>query len=136
MQPLRTSFPIQSFMDKSFPILDSDVSIRNCIKRLNKRHEACIVTNQGYFYGVLGVDDILKGLIKEGLDKKIKDIEITNNYSIVGPDSDIFDIAELMREEDVEFVVVKEKNRFLGIVTKKEMTSLESKLFDMIGKIY
>jgi predicted transcriptional regulator len=135
MQFPRTSFEIQSFMDKSFPILDSGVSIKDCIKRLS-RHEACIVTNQGYFYGVLGVDDILKGLIKGGLDKKIKDIEITNNYSIVGSDSDIFDIAELMREEDIEFVVVKEKDRFLGIVTKKEMASLESRLFDMIGEIY
>jgi predicted transcriptional regulator len=136
MQDIRNSLPIERFVNKNFPIIDSDISVRECVKRLNRRHEACIVTEQGYFYGVLGLDDILKGLINGDINKKIRDIKITKNYAIVGPDLDIFDIAELMKEESIEFVVVKNKDGFLGIVTKREMTLMESDLFDIIEKTH
>ena len=50
-------------MERNFPIIDSSLPLIKCVKNLDKNNEACLVIKNGYFSGVLGHDEILKGFM-------------------------------------------------------------------------
>jgi len=126
MQDFKTGITAGEIMDKNFPIIDSSLPLIKCVKKLNKNNEACLVVKNGYFSGVLGHDEILRGFMynkdKEMLIEKMK---INKNYVVVGPNSDLFETLLLMKENKANFVVVKRGKNFLGLITKKEIADVE-----------
>ena len=68
-------------------------------------------------------------------DAKIEKIRIKRNFAIVNPNSDVYKSLLLMRKKNIDFVIVKNKKNFLGLITKKEITDIEPFLFDTIREI-
>ena len=136
MHNITTGISAGEVMNRDFPILDSSLKLINCIKRMNNKHEACLIIKNGNFFGILGYDDILRGFIY-GKDReaKIEKLQIKKRFAVVKPDADIFTTLLLMKRENIDFILVKDKNNFLGIITKKEIADIEPELFDNVRKV-
>lgn len=133
MEEIKTGIYAREIMNKDFPIIDSSLSLIKCVKKLNKRDEACLVIKNGNFCGVLGHDDLLRGFMY-GKDKEatIDKIKIKRNFAIVSPETDVYETLLLMKKNNIDFVVVKNKNNFLGLITKKEIVDIEPVLFENV----
>lgn len=134
MHHITTGISAREIMDKNFLILDSSLQLLSCIKKMNNKHEACLIIKNGNFFGILGYDDILRGFIY-GRDReaKIEKLQIKKRFAVVKPDADIFKTVLLMRKENIDFILVKDKKNFLGIITKKEIADIEPELFDNLS---
>jgi predicted transcriptional regulator len=131
MHHIKTGILAREVMNKNFPIIDSSQPLINCVKKMNKKHEACLVIKDGKFSGVLGHDDLLRGFMySKDKNAKIDKIKIKKNFEIVRPESDVYNTLLLMRENDVDFVIVKNKDNFVGLITKKEIADIEPILFE------
>jgi len=130
MYDIKTGIRVKDVMDKKFPILDISIPLIRCIKKINHQHEACIIVRDGKFYGVLGYDDLLRGFMYgRDKDSRIEDIKITNNYETVTPDLDVHKTLELINKTGKDFVLVKDKDHFVGLVTKREIIDVGPELF-------
>jgi len=126
MNALKTGISARDIMNKNFPIVDSSLSLIKCVQKMNNEHEACLVLKDGNFYGVLGQEDILRGFVyRKNEDMRIEDITIKKSFAIVRPESDVYKTLTLMKQRNINFIVVKDKKNFLGLITKKEIADLE-----------
>lgn len=134
MHHIKTGILAREIMDKNFPIIDSSIPLIRCVKKMNNRHEACLVVENGKFSGILGHDDILRGFIY-GNDKnaRVDKIKIRKNFGVVEPNSDIYKTLLLMRENNIDFILVKDKQNFLGLITKKEIADIEPLVFENLN---
>ncbi len=131
MHHIKTGILAKEIMDRRFPIIDSSLPLMKCVKKLNKEHGACLIMKNGNFSGVLGHDDLLRGfLYGRDKDAKVEKIKIKKNFATVSPNSDVYKTLLLMKEREVDFVVVKNKKEFLGLITKKEIADVEPILFE------
>jgi len=39
-----------------------------------------------------------------------------------------------MQEDEIDFIIVKDKNNFLGLITKREIADIEPLLFDSLER--
>jgi predicted transcriptional regulator len=133
MRNFKTGITAGEVMNRNFAIVDSSLLLIDCVRKIKKKQEACLVIKNGYFSGVLGQDEILRGFVY-GKDKaaKIDKIRIGRNYVVVPPDSDIYETISLMNDSNVDFAVVKRKDRYIGLITKKEIADVEPLLFEEI----
>ena len=136
MNHIKTGILAREIMNKNFPILDVSLPLIKCVKKMNNKHEACLIIKNGNFSGILGYNDILRGFVY-GRDKdaKIEKIKMRKNFAVVRPESDIYKTLLLMRKNKVDFILVKNKEKFLGLITKKEIADIEPVLFeDLMSK--
>jgi len=131
MNHIKTGISAKEIMNKNFPIVDTSLPLIKCAKKMNKEHEACLVIKNGDFYGILENNDILRSFA-HGKDKdaKIENIKIKKNFAVVQPNSDVYKTLLLMKQENINFVLVKDNMNFLGIITKKELADIEPLLFE------
>lgn len=136
MHYLKTGITAREIMNKNFPIIDSSLPLIKCVKKMNKKHQACLVIKNGNFSGLLGHDEILRGFIY-GKDKnaKIEKIKTNKNFGVVRPNSDIYNTLLLMKENNVDFVLVKNEKNFVGLITKREIADIEPILFENIKRL-
>ncbi len=135
MHHIKTGIQAREIMDKNFPIIDSSLPLIKCVRKMNKKHEACLVVKNGNFFGILGTEDILRGFMY-GNDKNalIENIKIRKNFVVVRPESDVYQTLSLMKKNNIDFIVVKSKKNFLGLITKKEIADIEPLLFENLKK--
>ena len=135
MQETKTGIFAREIMDKDFPIIDSSLPLINCVKKMNNKHEACLIIKDGNFYSVLGQEDILRGFMyNKNKEETIDKIKIKKNFAIVRPEEDVYKTLALMRKNNVDFVVVKDNKNFLGLITKKEIVDFEPILFENLTR--
>jgi predicted transcriptional regulator len=131
MHHIKTGIAAREIMDKNFPIIDSSLSLIKCVKKMNHKHEACLVIKNGNFSGVLGHDDILRGFMYgKNKNATVDQVNIKKEFAIVRPNSDVYNTLLLMKENGIDFILVKEKRNFLGLITKKEIAEIEPILFE------
>ena len=135
MNHLKIGIKAREIMDKNFPIIDSSLPLIRCVKKMNNKHGACLVIRKGYFSGVLNGEDILRGFMYgKDKDAPIDKIKMKKNFMIVRPESDIYKTLSFMQEDEIDFVIVKDKNNFLGLITKREIADIEPLLFDSLER--
>lgn len=133
MHHIKTGILAREIMDKNFPIVDDSLPLIACVKKMSKKHEACLIIRQGNFSGILGYNDILRGFMYgKDKDAKIGKITIRKNFAIVKPESDVYSTLLLMKKDKIDFVLVKKGKNFLGLITKKEIADVEPILFENI----
>lgn len=67
-----------------------------------------------------------------------KDI-MTSSITVVNKDNDIFDIAQIMKENDIGFVPVSDKQKIIGIITDRDivvkaLANKDTKIYNYITK--
>jgi len=79
MNHTKIGIKAREIMDKNFPIIDSSLPLIRCVKKMNNKHEACLIIRKGYFSGILGNEDILRGFMY-GKDKDAPIDKIKMNH--------------------------------------------------------
>lgn len=67
-----------------------------------------------------------------------KDI-MTSSITVVNKDNDIFDIAQIMKENDIGFVPVSDKQKIIGVITDRDivvkvLANKDTKIYNYITK--
>lgn len=67
-----------------------------------------------------------------------KDI-MTNSMMIVDKNTDIFDIAKIMKENDIGFVPISDKQKIIGVITDRDivvkvLANKDTKIYNYISK--
>ena len=131
MHHIKTGITAREIMDKNFPILDSSLPLIKCVKKMSNKHEACLIVKDGKFSGIIGNDDILRGFMYgKNKNASIESLKFKNNFVTVRPDSDFSKTLNLMNKNNVDFILVKDKKQFLGLITKREIAEIEPVLFE------
>ena len=98
----------EEVMKEDFPVLDSSLTIEACIKKLDKKHEACIILHDGFLHGIISYDDLLRAFLsRKRKDTKIEEIESTDNFAVVGSETDMFSVIKLMKKKKIDFIIVR-----------------------------
>jgi predicted transcriptional regulator len=111
----------KEIMEKDFPLVDSSISIDEAIKKLDDKHEGCIVLKNGCLHTVLGYRDLIEGWLHRKRHKEnIEKLGIQNNFRVVWPNTGTSKILQLMR--DTDFLVVRDNKKIIGLITKRDIT--------------
>jgi len=131
---MKLGIKAEEIMEENFPLLDASLTLEDCIRKLNKKHEICLILNKGYLYSVLSYDDLLRALFKRR-EKNLKLIEIKakRNFVIISPETDVIDAIELMKRKNIDFLIVKTENSF-GVITKEKLAEINILIFDKVKK--
>ncbi len=121
-------------MNENFPIFDCTISLEKCVKKINGSGEtACLVIKNGIIHSILSEDDLLKAYMEKNRKKEIGKIKTSHNFSIVDTETTLLEIIRMIIQEEIEFVIVRDKYS-LGLITKKEIAESNQKLFDLLSK--
>ncbi|MFH1500366.1 MAG: CBS domain-containing protein [archaeon] len=128
---MKSGIIAKEIMEEEFPIIDSTISLEKVVKSLGRNHEACVVLRNGYFCTVLGFEDLLRGFMnRKHINTSLDEIQIEKKFKIVGPGKDVVDILEIMNKSNAEFILVRDKQNILGLITKKDIMEIEPLLFE------
>lgn len=119
-------------MDRNFPIIDSSATLQEAIKRLDRDHEAFIVIKEGRFYTLLDEDDLFRGIFNGSNSERIEEISIEKHFKFVSLIEGIEKVLDLMKEGKTEFVLVKDKDKILGVISQKDIISMQEDLLKEI----
>jgi predicted transcriptional regulator len=127
---MKVGIKVKEVMKKEFPIVDINQSLAACTTRLAK-NSACLVIDKGNFIGILKQEEILKGFLNAK--EKIRDLNLMKKISIIDSESDIIELLDLIRTGN-EFILLKEHNNIIGIVTKDCLRKAKSSILGRIRK--
>jgi len=135
---MKLGISANKIMQTKFPIVDINTPIEKCLKKLNSKNEACVVLKNGYFYTILSFNELIQGFLKR---KNHKDslqnlnIKIKRNFETIYPDTDISEAIKSMKHKNTDFIIVKNKNNILGLITKKEIIEIETLYLEEINEL-
>jgi predicted transcriptional regulator len=131
---MKTGIHVGEIMEKEFPIMDIDMPVINCVKKLNKKYDKGIVVDKGNFYSIIGFDDLLRAFLKrrDNQEKLANLISKREDYKVVSSNIDVYDAIELMNGSEIDVILVKDKDNIVGLVTKRDVLDIQPELFDNI----
>ena len=131
---MKTGIQVDEIMEKDFPIIDIDMPVISCVKKLNKRYDKGIVVQRGNFYSIIGFDDLLRAFLKrrDNQEKLANLISKKEDFKIVSSNIDVYDVIELMNGSEIDVILVKDKDNIVGLVTKRDVLDIQPELFDNI----
>lgn len=112
------------------------IDVANKMKEFNVG--ALIILDDGAVQGICTEQDLIYRVISQEKDYKktqIKEI-MTKDVRTVSPDDDIFDALMKMRDLDVRHLPVELDDKFIGLLTMKDILKIEPQLFDLIVDKY
>ena len=119
-------------MQTNFPILDTLVPLDKCLRKMNGKETAIVIEN-GRIKGIIGYDDLLRGFMQQDSSKGgvAKEILQKKSIKVLPAESDAYEALEHMNK-GVEFILVKENNSIIGLVTKQEVAEIEPLILDAL----
>jgi len=129
---MRTNIFLKEIMQTNFPIIDILVPLDKCLKKMNGKETAIVIEN-GSIKGVIDYDDLLRGVLQQDSLKEAVAKEILQKKSIkvLPAESDAYEALEHMNK-GVEFILVKENNSIIGLVTKQEIAEIEPLILETL----
>lgn len=113
-------------MDTEFVTLKPDMSVSHAIGILleNRITGAAVVDNEGVLLGLLSERDCLQNLLKGAYDSspsgRVSDYMQTDGVT-VGPDIDLFKLAEMFVKQLNRRFLVVENGALIGQVTRRDL---------------
>jgi len=128
-------------MVKNVITLQTDASVYEAVKLLNKNRIGClVVVRDGAIVGILTERDLLERVLERCRNpKETKVSEIMTRHVVAGtPDMEVFEAARLMFKIKVKKLPITEGNQLVGIVTLTDIaraTSVDKKTIELIEKL-
>jgi len=112
--------------------VDRNTSIKEVAKILNKREINCILVKEGdAIVGFFTCEHAVNALAEGKIDEKVEDL-MEDRIVMVEKDTTIREAIRLMKDKDVEILIVTEKNRSIGALTVYEICSYLIKLAERL----
>ena len=122
-------------MTKAPILVHPDDTIIKCVDKMIKGDVgSLIVASDNQLLGIITERDLIGKALGKDLDvkkNKAKDIMTTRMVKI-DPNQDLYDAILLMSREDVRRLPVTKEDRFIGLLTYKDILKLQPDLFDIL----
>ena len=132
---MKTGYKVSDAMTEKPVFVGPNEKISDCAKVMKDNHVgALLVKEEEKVLGICTEQDIVRKIIAENKDPSkiiIKDI-IDTNVKKISPDKDIFDAMTKMKDHNIRHLPVMEGNKFVGLLTTKDILKIEPQLFDML----
>ena len=135
MYRFNTGFKVADAMTHSPVVIDPRSSLRDAAKLMAKEHVGALLVKDGQeVIGILTEQDMVrKGIAKEGnpAARKVREIMAQSLYTI-SHEEDIFEALRVMRDYNIRHLPVLHNNKFVGLVTLKDILKLEPDLYEIL----
>jgi CBS domain-containing protein len=116
-------------MTRKMITLDKGLSIKSAIKLMVKKNIGSVVVtadSSSNPVGILTERDILKSIAYKRIRPEITKIEEIMSTPILSVEADatLGDAAQLMIKKNIRRLLVKEDNKYLGIITQRDLQKL------------
>lgn len=121
---LNLSIRVRTAMSKNIISIEKGLSIRSAVKTMVRRNVGSVViTAHEKPIGIVTERDILRSLAYRKAIRLDTNVEVIMSKPLVTIDSNatIGDAVELMAKHKIRRLLVKEKGRFVGIVTQRDL---------------
>jgi CBS domain-containing protein len=132
---MRYGITAREAMTKHPVTIRPGVSVVNAVQRMLKENVgSLLVIEDKKLVGIVTEKDILIKVIAQQMDpKKTKVREVmTKDVITIAPDTDLYEIAKLMNEEDIRRLPVIEGGKLVGLITEKDLLKIEPSLLDVL----
>jgi CBS domain-containing protein len=126
---LNPTVRVKSAMTRKMITLDKGLSIKSAIKLMVKKNIGSVVVtadSSSNPVGILTERDILKSIAYKRIRPEITKIEEIMSTPILSVEADatLGDAAQLMIKKNIRRLLVKEDNKYLGIITQRDLQKL------------
>ena len=126
---LNPTVRVKSAMTRKIITLDKGLSIKSAIKLMVKKNIGSVVVtadSSSNPVGILTERDILKSIAYKRIRPEITKIEEIMSTPIlsVGADATLGDAAQLMIKKNIRRLLVKEDNKYVGIISQRDLQKL------------
>ena len=121
---LNLTVRVKAVMSKNMVSIEKGLSIRSAIKTMVHRDlGSVVITANGKPIGIVTERDILKSLAYRKAIRPDTSVEVimSKPLRVVSSNATIGDAAEIMAKHKIRRLVVKENNRYVGIVTQRDL---------------
>jgi len=122
-------------MTKAPILVHPDDKLIKCVNKMIKGEVgSLVVARDNQLLGIITEKDLINKALGKNLDikkKTAKDIMTTRMIKI-DPNQDLYDAILLMSREEVRRLPVTKEDRFIGLLTYKDILKLQPDLFDII----
>ena len=128
---LNPSIRVMAAMSKNIVSVEAERSIRSAVKTMVKNDlGSVVITEGGQFIGIVTERDIMKslGYGKVNLDTNVGKITSKPLISI-SSDATLGEAADMMIKRKVRRLLAKENNRYVGIITQRDLQRLMTETF-------
>ena len=115
---------VRDVMNKSIISVDKDDTIRIAVnKMVHGEIGAVIVTEKDKPVGILTERDILKFIAKEKIDLDNNKVESIMSTPLISVDSssNLEEAAGVMLTNNIRRLIIKEKDKYVGIISQREL---------------
>ena len=122
---MKTGYKVGDAITKNPITIKASASLKQCADLMAKKHiGSLLVEEKGNIVGILSEQDIVRKAVAKGTAGK--------SLVTITPDKDLFDAIRVMRDHNIRHLPVMYKNKFLGLITMKDILKLEPDLFDLL----
>lgn len=126
---LNPTVRVKSAMTRKMITLDKGLSIKSAIKLMVKKNIGSVVVtadSSSNPVGILTERDILKSIAYKRIRPEITKIEEIMSTPILSVEADatLGDAAQLMIKKNIRRLLVKEDNKYVGIITQRDLQKL------------
>jgi CBS domain-containing protein len=126
---LNPTVRVKSAMTRKMITLDKGLSVKSAIKLMVKKNIGSVVVTADSSsdpVGILTERDILKSIAYKRIRPEITKIEEVMSTPILSAEADttLGDAAQLMIKKNIRRLLVKEGNKYVGIITQRDLQKL------------
>jgi predicted transcriptional regulator len=126
---LNPTVRVKAAMTRKMISLDKDLSVKSAIRLMVKKNIGSLVvtTNLGKNpVGIVTERDILKSIAYRRIRPETTKIEEIMNAPIISIEADetLGDAAQLMIKKNIRRLMVRENNKYVGIITQRDLQKL------------
>jgi len=134
-----TDIKLRDVMTTNPLIVDADVSIRECARRMQSQKKGSVLIKEnGRLKGIFTERDLITAIsLGKDLDKTKISAAMSEKLYALSPEEDLMAALELMKRKDIRRVpIVDEESTLLGVVTIKDILKIAPDLLEIyIDKI-
>ena len=129
LMSLNPTVRVKSAMTRKMITLDKGLSVKSAIKLMVKKNIGSVVVTADSSsdpVGILTERDILKSIAYKRVRPEITKIEEVMSTPILSVEADttLGDAAQLMIKKNIRRLLVKEGNKYVGIITQRDLQKL------------
>jgi signal-transduction protein with cAMP-binding, CBS, and nucleotidyltransferase domain len=131
---MKTGIKVIEAMTRSPVIVNPNEKIITCVKKMMKKDVgSLIIAENGKLLGIATEKDFVNRVIAKNLN--INEIKINKIMSTklikISPYLDLYDAILFMSREEVRRLPVVEKDKFIGLLTYKDILKIQPDLYDI-----
>ncbi|MBI4439469.1 CBS domain-containing protein [Candidatus Woesearchaeota archaeon] len=131
---METGIKVLDAMTKNPVFIAPEITLGECASIMAEEHVGAVIVKDNGSIGVITEQDIVRKVVAKGINpvnERVRDY-MESDLITIAPNEDIFDAIMKMRDENIRHLPVIENGVFVGLLTLKDVLSIEPMLFELL----